>query len=108
MREITCYCGKSKKRFISNRINVFHNDCCEEAGYNHLGELETTQNKDATQNDLSNTQNDLSNTQGPDYSNMDRPSLLKLAKSKGLKVTSVSTKAKLITALRETDNDSAI
>ena len=39
MIEITCKCGKSKKRFFQKIGEFYIAECCEEAGYDHLGRL---------------------------------------------------------------------
>lgn len=39
MKEITCRCGKSKKRFKFDVGPFFINTCCEEAGYDVYGNL---------------------------------------------------------------------
>ena len=36
-RELSCYCGKSKKTFFNNVGDNYIGECCEEAGYDHLG-----------------------------------------------------------------------
>lgn len=38
MIEKTCRCGKTKKSFSVDIGPFFIAECCEEAGYNHLGE----------------------------------------------------------------------
>lgn len=39
MKEISCRCGKTKKNFKFDIGPFFIAECCEEAGFNHLGEL---------------------------------------------------------------------
>lgn len=39
MYEIPCRCGKVKQNYKMNIGPFFINDCCIEAGYNHLGEM---------------------------------------------------------------------
>lgn len=38
MIEISCRCGAAKKRFKYDIGEFFINDCCSEAGFNHLGQ----------------------------------------------------------------------
>ena len=37
MFKIKCFCGKSEKTFLRNIGPHFHAECCEEAGFDHLG-----------------------------------------------------------------------
>jgi len=37
MREITCFCGKSKKSFKNHKIENFFDICCEQAGFDFMG-----------------------------------------------------------------------
>lgn len=37
MIEKSCYCGKSKKRFMVDIGEKYLGECCEKAGFNHKG-----------------------------------------------------------------------